>query len=37
MHRKSEEYVIAMENLAESITAVTGHGNQFPFVSMPSF
>jgi hypothetical protein len=37
LQRKSEDFVIAMENMAEMITANSLHGNNFPFVAMPSF
>jgi hypothetical protein len=37
LQRRSEEYVTAMENMAEMITANSGHGNDFPFVVMPTF
>ena len=37
MQRRSEEYVVAMENMAEMITANSRHGNDFPFISLSSF
>lgn len=37
LQRKTEEYVIAMENMAEIITTTSGHENDFPFIVVPSF
>jgi hypothetical protein len=37
LQRRSEEFVITMENMAEMITANSKNGHNFPFVVMPSF
>jgi hypothetical protein len=37
LERKLEEYTIVMEHMAESITVSAGHGQSFPFISIPSF